>query len=72
MRSILNISLPASMVKDIKAEVKSGGFASSSEFIRHLIRLWNTEKLARDVKKSESDWKRGKNWVKLSSVRDLD
>ncbi len=39
MRNILNISLPKEMVVDIKRCVKEGGFASTSEFIRHLIRL---------------------------------
>lgn len=72
MRTILNISLPSSLASEVKREVKEGKFASTSEFFRHLLRLWNTEKLSRDLKQSEKDWKNGrKNWKKLNSVRDL-
>ncbi|HDH31399.1 MAG TPA: ribbon-helix-helix protein, CopG family, partial [Candidatus Wolfebacteria bacterium] len=45
MRNIINISLPDTMAKTVKKEVKKGEFASTSEFFRHLIRLWNTRKL---------------------------
>ncbi len=44
MRNIVNISVPAEMAKDIKREVKAGKFASTSEFMRHLIRMWNMRK----------------------------
>ena len=55
MRNILNISLPKEMVVDIKREVKAGKFASTSEFMRHLIRMWNTRKLAEEFKKGRYD-----------------
>jgi len=42
MRNIVNISLPREMVVDIKRGVKAGKFASTSEFMRHLIRLNNS------------------------------
>ncbi len=71
MRTILNISIPKSMASEVKKEVKDGNFASTSEFFRHLLRLWNTEKLYRDLKKSEEDYKKGKNWRKLNSLKDL-
>ena len=71
MRTILNISIPKSMASEVKKEVKEGKFASTSEFFRHLLRLWNTEKLYRDLKKSEEDYKKGKNWRKLNSLKDL-
>ncbi len=71
MRSILNISLPASLAGEVKKEVKEGKFASTSEFFRHLLRLWNTEKLYRDLQKSEKDFKEGKNWRRLNSLKDL-
>jgi len=71
MRTILNISIPKSMASEVKKEVKDGKFASTSEFFRHLLRLWNTEKLYRDLKKSEEDYKKGKNWRKLNSLKDL-
>lgn len=59
------------MASEVKKEVKEGKFASTSEFFRHLLRLWNTEKLYRDLKKSEEDYKKGKNWRKLNSLKDL-
>ena len=71
MRSIINISLPASLAAEVKREVKEGHFASTSEFFRHVLRLWNTEKLARDLRKAEYDWKKGKNWKELKSLKDL-
>ncbi|HLG25671.1 MAG TPA: ribbon-helix-helix domain-containing protein [Candidatus Gracilibacteria bacterium] len=71
MRQIVNISLPEETVKMIKAEVKKGGFASVSEFMRHLIRLWNTEKLVRDLKDGEKAFKAGK-WKTLTSLKDLE
>lgn len=70
MRSVINISLPKEMVKSIKSEVSSGQFASTSDFFRHLIRLWNTEQLAKDLKRRQSDVKAGK-WKVLRSLRDL-
>lgn len=73
MRTILNISLPEALASEVKKEVKDGNFASTSEFFRHLLRLWNTEKLYRDVKKADKDWKNGKkNWKELSSLSELD
>ncbi len=71
MRTVINISLPESLAKEVKNEVKEGKFASTSEFFRHILRVRNTEKLLRDLKESESDWKKGKNWKKLNSLRDL-
>lgn len=70
MRNIVNISVPAEMAKDIKREVKLGKFASTSEFMRHLIRVWNTEKLARDIKQSQKEFAKG-NYKVLRSLRDL-
>ncbi len=44
MRKIVNISLPPELDKWLKKEVKAEGFASKSEFIRHLLRLWKSKK----------------------------
>jgi Arc/MetJ-type ribon-helix-helix transcriptional regulator len=71
MRQILNISLPMSMVKSIKTEVKNGEFSSVSEFIRHLIRLYNTEKLAKEIDLNRKDFEAGKG-IELKSFEDLD
>jgi len=70
MRKILNISLPKSMADTVKQEVKQGGFASASEFIRHLIRLYNTEKLAKELNRETELIKQGK--IKLYELKSLD
>ncbi len=70
MRNIVNISVPAEMAKDIKREVKAGKFASTSEFVRHLIRMWNTEQLMLNVEKSRAEILAGKGKV-LRSLKDL-
>lgn len=71
MRGILNISMPTSMIKEMKAEAKEEGFATVSEFIRFLIREWRIARALKDLKQADSDWKKGKNWVKLNSLKDL-
>ncbi|MEK7501390.1 MAG: hypothetical protein AAB629_00520 [Patescibacteria group bacterium] len=71
MRSILNISLPLALAREVRKEVKAGHFASTSEFFRYLWRLWKTEQLLRDLKKSEADFAKGKNWKVLESLKDL-
>ena len=70
MRSIINISLPASLAAQVKKEVKAGHFASTSEFFRHVLRLWNEEKVLRELKASERDFARGKFKV-LKSLKGL-
>ena len=73
MRQIINISLPAMMVKIVKKEVKIGGFASTSEFFRHLIRLYNTKKLAIQLKEDQNNFKQGKvKAIEIESLSDLD
>jgi Arc/MetJ-type ribon-helix-helix transcriptional regulator len=70
MRSILNISLPTTLADIVKKEVKKGNFASTSEFFRHLLRLWNDNKLSYELKKSERDFANG-NFKTLKSLKDL-
>jgi Arc/MetJ-type ribon-helix-helix transcriptional regulator len=70
MRSIINISLPASLAAEVKREVKEGHFASTSEFFRHVLRLWNTGKVLRELKQSEKEFTQGKGKV-LKSLKDL-
>ena len=71
MRSIINISLPEGLAKLVKKEVRSGNFASTSDFFRHLLRLWNTNKLAKEFKSMTKDLEAGKGIV-LRSLKDLD
>ncbi|MBU4370091.1 ribbon-helix-helix protein, CopG family [Patescibacteria group bacterium] len=70
MRNIVNISLPKQLVKVIKKEVKVEGYASVSEFIRYLIREWNANKLAEELKKDRLNFEAGKGKV-LKSLKDL-
>ena len=58
------------MAKEIRREVKIGRFASASEFMRHLVRLWNTEKLTRDIEHSQAEIAAGKGKV-LRSLKNL-
>lgn len=70
MRNIINISLPDTMARTIKKEVKLGEFASTSEFFRHLIRLWNTHKLAQELNSDKKEFEAGKGKI-LKSLKDL-
>ena len=71
MRNVINISLPNEMVKDLRTEVKRGKFASTSEFFRHLLRLWNTQKLAMELERERQEFRKG-NYKVLRSLDDLD
>lgn len=70
MRSIINISLPKNMADAVEKEVKAGKFATKSEFFRHMLRLWNTHKLAEELKEAEKEFEAGKGKV-LRSLKDL-
>ena len=68
MRNVINISLPPELTKRVQREVKTGNYASVSEFFRHLLR---THELAEELKKARGDFDRGKNWKVLKSLKDL-
>ncbi len=70
MRQIVNISLPEETVKMIKSEVKKGGYASISEFMRYIIRLWRTDQLIGDINQSKKEFSDGKGKI-LKSLKDL-
>lgn len=70
MRSIINISLPRDMVSTVEQEVQIGGFASKSEFFRHLLRLWNTRELYAELHERRRDFMAGKGKL-LRSLKDL-
>ena len=70
MRNIINISVPEGMKKEIEYEVKAGSYASTSEFIRDLVREWMQANLLRELKQSQKDIATGKGKV-LRSLRDL-
>ncbi|MEK7473138.1 MAG: ribbon-helix-helix domain-containing protein [Patescibacteria group bacterium] len=60
MRTVVNISLPAPLTKEVERGVKQLHFASKSEFFRHLIRDWMARRLLSDVQESEREYKAGK------------
>jgi Arc/MetJ-type ribon-helix-helix transcriptional regulator len=70
MRDIINISMPTEMVRDVNMEIKRGKFASKSEFFRHLLRMWNTQKLAQELKKEREEFRKG-NYKVLRSLKNL-
>lgn len=70
MREVINISLPKTMADQIRAEVKNNDYASVSEFMRHLIRSWNTQKLALELEADRKEFKKGKA-KELKSLKDL-
>ncbi len=71
MRDVINISMPKEMVKDVIKEIKNGKFASKSEFFRHLLRMWNTQKLAQELKNEQKKFKKG-DYKVLRSLKNLD
>ena len=58
------------MVVQIKKGVKEGGFSTTSEYMRHLIRLENTRRLVEEIEISRQEFKNGKGKV-LRSFKDL-
>ncbi len=70
MRTVINISVPEITAKEIQKEVKTGGFSSTSEFFRHLLREQKARTLAASLKRDRRQFERGKG-KKLSSLKDL-
>ncbi len=70
MRTIINISVPEITAKEIRKEVRIGGFASTSEFFRHLLREQKTRDLAASLKKDQRRFERGEG-KKLLSLKNL-
>ncbi|MCX6713491.1 MAG: ribbon-helix-helix domain-containing protein [Candidatus Vogelbacteria bacterium] len=71
MRSVVNISLPPSLLKEVNKEVKAGGFASKSEFFRQLLRSYREAKLLAELRESQREFDEGKG-ILLRSLDDLD
>ncbi|OGK16302.1 hypothetical protein A2774_05160 [Candidatus Roizmanbacteria bacterium RIFCSPHIGHO2_01_FULL_39_12c] len=70
MRNIINISLPIPLTKIVEKEVKTGKYASKSEFFRELLRLWMEGRLIKDLETSRSELRQGKGKL-LKSLKDL-
>ena len=67
MRNIINISLPPDVSMMVRQEVSQGGYASTSEFFRHLLR---THQLASELKSERLQFEAGHGKT-LKSLRDL-
>jgi len=75
MREVLSISLPAATIVKIKKTAKDRGYDSVSEYIQRLViedrdDIISEKELLKDIKSSESDYKKGKTRV-LKSLREL-
>ena len=70
MREVINISLPSPMAKTVKTAVKTGSYASTSEFFRDLLRDWQEGKLLAELNESRTEIASGKGKV-LSSLKSL-
>lgn len=70
MRNIVTISLPKQLNEQIEKEVKTGRFASKSEFIRCLIRLWQEDQALKDLRESEQDIAAGRI-KEIKSLKEL-
>lgn len=70
MRKIVNISLPEELEKKVKNAIRDGGYATKSEFFRDLLRLWEEEKILREIRLSQAEIAKGKGKT-LRSLREL-
>ncbi len=70
MRTVVNISLPQSLTKEVERGVKDLHFASKSEFFRHLVREWLAGHLASELEESRREYAKGKA-KKLVNMKDL-
>ncbi len=72
MRTITTISLPAAVAREVKKEAKEKGFASTSEFMRHVLRQYKQEKLFGSLRRQEARYRKNpKSFKTLRSLRDL-
>jgi len=70
MRTVVNISLPPSMLKVVNKTVRDGSYSSKSEFFRMLVRLWMEGRLSEELQESRSELDSGKGKL-LRSLKDL-
>lgn len=70
MRNVVNISLPKKMTEIVEREVKTGKFATKSEFFRTLLRMWEENKLLGELKQSQREIVEERGRV-LRSLKDL-
>lgn len=69
-RNIINISIPEEMAREVQKEIKIGGFATTSEFFRHVFREYRKIRLAKELHEEKDLFRRSGGKV-LKSLRDL-
>ena len=69
MRKIVNISLSEGLVLEVEKAMKTGEYASKSEFFRELLRIWKEERLLKKLQKSQKEIALGKGKT-LKHLRD--
>lgn len=73
MRTITSISLPAAVAREVKKEAKEQGFASTSEFMRHVLRSYKREKLFASLRVQQVAYRKNpKSFKVLRSLKDLE
>jgi len=70
MRRIVNISLPPKLNKIVDENLKSGEYASKSEFFRHLLRIWTEGMLLKELDESRKEIAASRGMV-LKSLKNL-
>jgi len=70
MRTILNISLPEETAQMVRKTAKKEGFASTSEFFRHLVREYRRTQLVEELRGQRKEFERDKGKT-LRSLHDL-
>lgn len=70
MRTIVNISLPVQLNAIVEKEVKTGQYASKSEFFRSLLRSFLEARIAKELEESRKELKAGRGKI-LTSLSDL-
>lgn len=70
MRNIINLSLPQKLTEVVEENVKTGHFASKSEFFRMLLRLWMEGKLVQELEESRKELNSGRGKL-LKSLKKL-
>jgi len=72
MRNIINLSIPEDMNNYIKQEIKENNYTSVSEFFRKLVRDYKEEKLLKELKKDQEEFRKNPNLNShIKSLKDL-
>jgi Arc/MetJ-type ribon-helix-helix transcriptional regulator len=70
MRSIVNISMPPNLKKEVEQIIKEETYASVSEFFRDAIRTWKENQIYNEIMQSEKEFTKGNGRV-LKSLKEL-